>query len=73
MKYWCCAAASRKELKKTTKMKTSYSLDLYNMALYEEVAYVLKAVQGGDDVPRLLIIHEESEDMDHSRPHDPED
>lgn len=43
------------------------------MALYEEVAYVLKAVQGGDDVPRLLIIHEESEDMDHSRPHDPED
>lgn len=43
-------------------MKRAYSIDLYNMAVYKEEMYTLKAVQGGDDVPRVMIVEDEASD-----------
>lgn len=40
------------------KAAVTYNYDSYNQAISYEVCQVLKAVQGGDDVPRVLIVYE---------------
>lgn len=40
------------------KQITAYNYDSYNQTMTEELCQSLKAVQGGDDVPRVLIVYE---------------
>lgn len=40
------------------KQITAYNYDSYNQVVTKELCQSLKAVQGGDDVPRVLIVYE---------------
>ena len=40
------------------KQTVAYNYDSYNQTMTEELCQSLKAVQGGDDVPRVLIVYE---------------
>lgn len=40
----------------------TFNYDSYNQTVTFEICQSLKAVQGGDDVPRVLIIYDEKEE-----------
>lgn len=44
----------------------TFNYDSYNQTVTLEICQSLKAVQGGDDVPRVLIIYDEQKETDNT-------